>query len=143
MSNLLRRLTHSNSTNSMSRMDSNFYFLETASRLDNQANFSMEKMENYYKIGQYQIKTFRLYICVGQEQEAVQLLNPKDIPHLKKNYRLLHIGSIHVVKPLTKLGLNKPVCVCLGDARQQFWRFSKWVIGIKHGPLTNLFQLLS
>lgn len=63
MSNLLRRLTHSNSTNSMSRMDSNFYFLETASRLDNQANFSMEKMENYYKIGQYQIKTLRLYLC--------------------------------------------------------------------------------
>ena len=48
MSNILRRLSHSSSTNSMARINQNIISIENStSKLDNQLNLSIDKMEAY------------------------------------------------------------------------------------------------
>ena len=78
----------------------------------------------------YQIRTFKWKLTykikvsenthsIGLETETIELLSSTDIETLRNQaFKILHIGAIQVaVKPLTWIGLNKPICVCLEDAR--------------------------
>ena len=67
----------------------------------------------------YKIKVSENTHSIRSKTETIELLNPIDIEILRKQkLKILHIGAIQVaIKPLTRIGLNKPVCACLRDAR--------------------------
>ena len=69
----------------------------------------------------YRIKFSENTHSIGSETETIELLDLRDLEQLqKKKFKILHIGAIQVVaKPLTRLGLDKPICICLRDARFQ------------------------
>ena len=56
-----------------------------------------------------------------------------------QTYKILHIRAIQVaVKPLTRIRLNKPICVCLRDVRHN--NFDDSLLGVMesnmaHGPV--------
>jgi hypothetical protein len=53
-----------------------------------------------------------------------------------KEYRFLHVGSVQVaVKPLTRLGINASVLLCLRDAR--FINFRISILGMIQSSLFN------
>ena len=56
---------------------------------------------------------------MGYETETIELLDPRDLEQLQREkFKILHIGAIQVAtKLLTRLGLDKPICICLRDAR--------------------------
>jgi hypothetical protein len=65
------------------------------------------------------------------------LFNKKFIENSKaKDYKFLHVGSVQVaVKPLTRLGINAYVLLCLHDAR--FINFRISIIGMIQSSLFN------
>ena len=96
----------------------------------------------------YKIKVSENTHSIGSETETIELLNPKDIKMLREqSYKILHIGPIQVaVKPLTQIGLNKPICVCLKDARHNNFDDSLLRVmesNMAHGPIYfNCFPYL-
>jgi hypothetical protein len=55
---------------------------------------------------------------------------------LAKGYKFLHVGSVQVVvKPLTRLGINASVLLCLRDARLANFRIS--ILGMIQSSLFN------
>ena len=58
---------------------------------------------------------------IGSENETIELLDLRDLEQLQREkFKILHIGAIQeAAKPLTRLGLEKPICICLRDARFQ------------------------
>ena len=60
----------------------------------------------------------------------MELLDLKDLEQLQREkYKILHIGAIQeAAKPLTRLGLDKPICICLRDARHN--QFQDSLLGL-------------
>ena len=87
----------------------------------------------------YSIKIAKNTQSIGEQQQTIQLLNSKDIQPLKTKYKLLIIRLVQVaVKPLTRLGLNKAICICLRDAKHNNIRDSiLWLLksNMAHGPV--------
>lgn len=66
----------------------------------------------------YIIKTAENTINDDKTQDNIELLSPSMLKEHKQNYKFLHIGLIQIaVKPLHRLGIDTPVCVCLRDTR--------------------------
>ncbi|KAL4195596.1 hypothetical protein AMTRI_Chr05g65450 [Amborella trichopoda] len=88
------------------------------------------------KIG-YAIKTVEETLSVTSNQKDFQLLSQKILQvHKNKNYKYLHIGLIQIaVKPLTRLGLNNSILVCLRDTRHN--RFSDSLLGMVESSLCS------
>ncbi|KAL4187666.1 hypothetical protein AMTRI_Chr09g20140 [Amborella trichopoda] len=88
------------------------------------------------KIG-YAIKTVEETLSVTSNQEDFQLLSQKILQvHKNRNYKYLHIGLIQIaVKPLTRLGLNNSILVCLRDTRHN--RFSDSLLGMVESSLCS------
>ncbi|KAL4195174.1 hypothetical protein AMTRI_Chr05g72100 [Amborella trichopoda] len=88
------------------------------------------------KVG-YAIKTVEETLSVTSNQEDFQLLSKKILQvHQNKNYKYLHIGLIQVaVKPLTRLGLNNSILVCLRDTRHN--KFSDSLLGMVETSLCS------
>lgn len=64
------------------------------------------------------------------------MLNFKDLEYLQKRYKILHIRAVQVAtKLLTRLGLDKPICVCLRDARHN--NFQDSLLGVMESNMTH------
>jgi hypothetical protein len=86
---------------------------------------------------EYSIKTVEQTFTISSNNEKYQLFSKKFIKDsLVKGYKFLHIGSVQVVvKPLTRLGINSSVLLCLRDAR--FVKFQTSILGMIQSSLLN------
>ena len=158
MSNLFRNLSRSSSNSNMSRMEHDLKMLEeNTSKFENQLNVSIDTLKQYtknweipkqnikdiYQIGTfkfrstYKIKVSKNTHSTGSETETIELLNLRDIKQLRdQTYKILHIRAIQVaIKPLTWIGLNKPICVCLRDARHN--NFDDSLLGVMESNMAQ------
>ena len=95
-----------------------------------------QNIKELYKVGNFEFK--RDYMIkipenthsIGSEAETIELLNLRDLEQLQKErFKILHIGAIQMAaKPLTRLGLDKPICICLRDARHN--QFQDSLLGL-------------
>ena len=79
------------------------------------------KNRNFEFKKDYRIKISENTHSIGSETETIELLDLRDLEQLQKEkFKILHIGAIQVAaKLLTRLGLYKPICINLRDARFQ------------------------
>ena len=95
-----------------------------------------ENIKELYKIGTFEFrKDYRIKISenthsIRSGTETIELLDPKDLEQIQREkFKILHIGDIQVAaKPLTRLGLDKPICICLRDARHN--QFQDSLLGL-------------
>ena len=95
-----------------------------------------QNIKELYKVGSFEFKRdCRIKISVnthsiGFEIETIELLDLKDLEQLQREkYKIVHIGAIQVAaKSLTSLGLDKPICICLRDARHN--QFQDSLLGL-------------
>ena len=95
-----------------------------------------QNIKELYKIGTFEFrKDYRIKISenthsIGSETETIELLDPKDLEQIQREkIKILHIGAIQVAaKPLTRLGLDKPICICLRDAKHN--QFQDSLLGL-------------
>jgi hypothetical protein len=68
---------------------------------------------------EYAVKTVEKTFAISGKDCTFQLFDKKFVEASKaKKYRFLHIGSVQIaVKPLTRLGIDASVLLCLRDAR--------------------------
>jgi hypothetical protein len=68
---------------------------------------------------EYAIKTVEKTFAISMKDCTFQLFDKKFVEAFKaKKYRFLHIGYVQIaVKPLTRLGIDASVLLCLRDAR--------------------------
>ena len=86
---------------------------------------------------EYNIKTIEQTFAISSNNEKYQLFSKKFINDLLvKGYKFLHIGFDQVaIKPLTRLGINASVLLCLRDAR--FVNFQTSILGMIQSSLFN------
>ena len=158
MSNLFGNISRSSSHGSINRMENDLKMLEeNTSKCENQLNVSIDTLKQYiknwkmprqnikdiYQIGTfkfrstYKIKVLENTHVIGSETETIELFNPKDFKTLREQFfKILHIGAIQVaIKPLTRIGLNKPICVCLRDARHN--NFDDSLLGVMESNMAH------
>ena len=151
MSNFIKKFVGTSSNTSSSRMDEQLRQIqENTQKFENKLSVSIEDWEQYiknwempkqnikelYKIGTFEFKKdYRIKISentysIGSETETIELLDPKDLEQIQREkFKILHIGAIQVAaKPLTRLGLDKPICICLRDARHN--QFQDSLLGL-------------
>ena len=95
-----------------------------------------QNIKELYKIGSFEFeRDYRIKISenthsIGSETETIELFDLRDLEQLQREkYKILHIGAIQVAaKPLTRLGLDKPICICLRDARHN--QFQDSLLGL-------------
>ena len=140
MPNLIKKFIGSSSSTSLSRIDYQLKNLQEHSQnYENKLLASIENWEQYIKIWEmpkqnikelyevgiwefkrdYRIKIFENTHSIGYEMETIELLDLKYLEQIQKErYKILHISAIQVApKPLPRLGLDKPICICLRDDR--------------------------
>ena len=123
---------------------------ENTQKYENRLSLSIEDWEQYiknwempkkkikelYKVGNFEFKRdYRIKISenthpIRSEIETIELLDLKDLEQIQREkYKILHIGAIQVAaKPMTRLGLDKPVCICLRDTRHN--QFQDSLLGL-------------
>ena len=134
MTNFIKKLVGTGSSTSSSRIDEHLRQIqENNQRYENKLFVSIEDWEQYiknwempkqnikeiYKVGSFEFKRdYRIKISentrsIGSETETIELLDPRDLEQLQREkFKILHIGAIQVAaKPLTRLGLDKPICM--------------------------------
>ncbi|KAG7945450.1 hypothetical protein I3843_15G152200 [Carya illinoinensis] len=86
---------------------------------------------------EFKVKTVEQTCEVSNVQEKYHLFTKKSIQEfLSKGYKLLHIGSVQIaVKPLTRLGINASILLCLRDARHN--QFETSILGMIQSSLFN------
>ena len=91
----------------------------------------MSKQEIYKKgtfkfFTDYTIRTSEMSVNLEQDDQVIRLLDSKSIDkHKKDGYNFIHFGMIQVsAKPLTRLGLNTSIVMCLRDNRHLDYRDS-------------------
>jgi hypothetical protein len=86
---------------------------------------------------EYAIKTVEQTIYISNRNEDFELFNKRFANQsLAKGFKFLHIGVVQVaVKPLTRIGIDASILMCLRDAR--FNQFRTNVIGMVHISLFN------
>jgi hypothetical protein len=85
--------------------------------------------QNIFK-SEYAVKTVEQTYAISGKNCSFQLFGKKFLEEAKaKKYKFLHIGSVQVaVKPLTRLGIDASVLLCLRDAR--FLQFKPSILGM-------------
>ncbi|KAG7969086.1 hypothetical protein I3843_07G012600 [Carya illinoinensis] len=108
----------------------------------NEEDFSVEETDssvnwNQWTIPQFKVKTVEQTCEVSNVQEKYHLFTKKSIQEfLSKGYKFLHIGSVQIaVKPLTRLGINASILLCLRDARHN--QFETSILGMIQSSLFN------
>jgi hypothetical protein len=93
-------------------------------------------LKSTYK-AEYSIMTVEQTFAISSNNETYQLFSKKFInDSLAKGYKFLHIRFVQVaVKPLTRLGINASVLLCLHDARFVNFRIS--ILGMIQSSLFN------
>jgi hypothetical protein len=86
---------------------------------------------------EYSIKTVEQTFAISSNNSTFQLFNKRFVnASLAKDYKFMHVGSVQVaVKPLTRLGINAFVLLCLRDAR--FINFRTSILGMIQSSLFN------
>jgi hypothetical protein len=86
---------------------------------------------------EYSVKTVEQTFAISGNNSTFQLFNKRFVNDSKnKEYKFLHVGSVQVaVKPLTRLGINAYVLLCLRDAR--FINFRTSILGMIQSSLFN------
>ena len=151
MSNFIKKFVGTSSNTSSSRIDEQLRQIrENTQKYENKFSVSIEDWEQYIKNWEmpkqnikelYKIETFefkkdyKIKISenthsIGFETDTIELLDPKDLEQIQsEKFKILHIGANQVAaKPLTRLGLDKPICICLRDARHN--QFQDSVLGL-------------
>ena len=149
MSNFIKKFVGTSSNISSSRIDEQLSQIqENTQKFENKLSVSIEDWEQYiknwempkqnikelYKIGTFELKKdYRIKISenthsIGSETETIELLDLKDLEQIQKDkFKILHIVAIQVAaKPLTRLGLDKPIS--LRDARHN--KFQDFLLGL-------------
>ncbi|KAL6316353.1 hypothetical protein AAG906_017990 [Vitis piasezkii] len=74
----------------------------------------------------YTIKTSEMTVSLEQDDQVIRLLDKVSIDkHKRDGYNFIHFGMIQVAaKPLTRLGLNTAIVMCLRDNRHLEYRDS-------------------
>ena len=134
MTNFIKKLEGTSSSTGSSRIDEHLRQIqENTQRYENKLSVSIEDWEQYiknwempkqnikelYKIGSfefkryYRIKIYENTHSIGSETETIELLDLRNLePLQKEKFKMLHIRAIQVAaKPLTMLGLDKPICI--------------------------------
>ncbi|KAL6313388.1 hypothetical protein AAG906_001100 [Vitis piasezkii] len=85
----------------------------------------------------YTIKTSEMTVSLEQDDQVIRLLDKVSIDKHKRNgYNFIHFGMIQVAaKPLTRLGLNTAIVMCLRDNRHLEYRDS--IIGAVQAGLND------
>ncbi|KAL6318639.1 hypothetical protein AAG906_000717 [Vitis piasezkii] len=85
----------------------------------------------------YTIKTSEMSVSLEQDDQVIRLLDNISVEKHKKNgYNFIHFGMIQVAaKPLTRLGLNTAIVMCLRDNRHLEYRDS--IIGAVQAGLND------
>jgi hypothetical protein len=84
---------------------------------------------------EYVVKTVEQTYAISRNNTMFQLFNKKFVNISRsKGFKFLHIGSVQVaVKPLTRLGIDASVLLCLNDAR--FNKFKTSILGMIQSSL--------
>jgi hypothetical protein len=84
---------------------------------------------------EYVVKTVEQTYAISGNNTMFQLFNRKFVDISRsKGFKFLHIGSVQVaVKPLTRLGIDASVLLCLRDAR--FNKFKTSILGMIQSSL--------
>ncbi|RVW17992.1 hypothetical protein CK203_109384 [Vitis vinifera] len=85
----------------------------------------------------YTIKTSEMTVSLEQDDQVIRLLDNRSVEkHKKDGYNFIHFGMIQVAaKPLTRLGLNTAIVMCLRDNRHLEYRDS--IIGAVQAGLND------
>jgi hypothetical protein len=93
-------------------------------------------------ISEYSVKTVEQTFAISGNNSTFHLFNKRFVENSKaKGYKFLHIGFVQVaIKPLTRLGINASVLLCLRDAR--FLNFRTSILGMIQSSLFAVLFIL-
>jgi hypothetical protein len=105
-------------------------------KLSNKEIYTTSWLKSAWK-SEYSVKTVEQTFAISGNNSTFQLFNKRFVNDSKnKEYKFLHVGSVQVaVKPLTRLGINASVLLCLRDAR--FINFKTSILGMIQSSLFN------
>jgi cell division protein FtsB len=105
-------------------------------KLSNKEIYTTSWLKSAWK-SEYLVKTVEQTFAISGNNSTFQLFNKRFVNDSKnKEYKFLHVGSVQVVvKPLTRLGINASVLLCLRDAR--FINFRTSILGMIQSSLFN------
>ena len=105
-------------------------------KLPKVSNQEIYKKETFKFFTDNTIKTLEQTISIEQEDQVIRLLDSKSIEKHKRDYNFIHFGMIQVVvKPLTRIGLNTSIVMCLRDNRHLDYQDS--IIGAVQAGLND------
>ena len=82
------------------------------------SNQEIYKKGTFKVFTNYTIRTLEQSVSLEQDDQVIRLLESKSIERHKKDYNFIHFGMIQVAaKPLTRIGLNTSIVMCLRDNR--------------------------
>lgn len=128
MSDLFRKLANiRSSSNSISRTIQNASQRIIGKLEESMQNCSISKhdIKTVYKIGTFEFKQKYVIKTVAKARailqillERIKFLTQENIETFQEEFNFIHIGLVQLrVNPLTRLSLNKPIYLTLGDAR--------------------------
>jgi hypothetical protein len=105
-------------------------------KISNKDIYSTSWLKSTWK-SEYSVRTVEQTFAISGNNSTFQLFNKRFVNDSKnKEYKFLHVGSVQVaVKPLTRLGINASVLLCLRDAR--FVNFKTSILGMIQSSLFN------
>ncbi|GJW09650.1 enzymatic polyprotein [Tanacetum coccineum] len=107
-------------------------------------NWSIPKQDikTLYTIGSfeffqnYSINTTEKTLPLLQDHQSIKLFSAKAIKEHRKSNKFLHIGLVQIaIKPLTRLGINAPICMILRDAR--LLKFNQSLLALAESNICN------
>jgi hypothetical protein len=105
-------------------------------KISNKDIYTTSWLKSTWK-SEYSVRTVEQTFAISGNNSTFQLFNKRFVNDSKnKEYKFLHVGSVQVaVKPLTRLGINASVLLCLRDAR--FINFRTSILGMIQFSLFN------
>ena len=106
-------------------------------KLPKVSNQEIYKKGTFKFFTDYTIKTSEMSVSLEQDDQVIRLLDNRSIEkHKRDGYNFIHFGMIQVAaKPLTRLGLNTSIVMCLRDNRHLEYRDS--IIGAVQAGLND------
>ena len=107
-------------------------------KLPKVSNQEIYKKGTFKFFTDYTIKTSEMTVSLEQDDQVIRLLDNRSVEkHKKDGYNFIHFGMIQVAaKPLTRLGLNTAIVMCLRNNRHLEYRDS--IIGAVQAGLQTL-----
>jgi hypothetical protein len=105
-------------------------------KLSSKEIYTTSRLKSTWRF-EYFVRTVEQTFAISGNNSAFQLFNKRFTDNSKaKDYKFLHVRSVQVaVKPLTRLGINASMLLCLRDAR--FINFRISILGMIQSSLFN------